>query len=79
MSQAHMPLGAGCTCGVPVVNIRVADLERDVLDYLRARHAIARDANSISGLLKASAKNPDAGGLLADLERSLESFETAHR
>lgn len=80
ISRGHLPLGAGCSCGVPAVSIRVADLERDVLDYLVGRHAAARDASSIGDLLKAIAARPtQAGALLADLERSFASFEEVHR
>jgi hypothetical protein len=80
LAQGHLPLGAGCSCGLPAVSVRFADLERDVLDYLAARHTSARGAKSIAELLRAIATSGDAAGaaLLADLERSLESFESVH-
>ena len=56
LARGHLPLGAGCSCGSPTVTIRVADLERDVLDYLGSRHAAARNAPSIAGLLRTVAK-----------------------
>jgi hypothetical protein len=32
LAQGHLPLGTGCSCGALAVNIRVADLERDLLE-----------------------------------------------
>ena len=80
LAQGHMPLGGGCSCGAPAVSIRLSDLERDVLDYLAARHASAQGAKTIADVLRAIATSDDTAGsaLLADLERSLESFESAH-
>jgi hypothetical protein len=74
LSQGHLPFGSGCSCGAPAVSIRLADLERDVLDYLAGRHASACGAPSIAELLRGK---PDAS-LLDDLERSLASFEELH-
>jgi hypothetical protein len=80
LAQGHLPLGGGCSCGAPAVSVRMTDLERDVLDYLAARHPGARDAGSIANLLRALATSDGADGsaVLADLERSLESFESVH-
>lgn len=75
VAQGHLPFGAGCSCGAPAVNIRVADLERDLLEYLAGRHAAARGASTIAELLR---KPPDVS-LLDDIERSLASFENVHR
>src|SRR4051812_1123904 len=79
--QGHLPLGAGCSCGAAAVSVRVADLERDVLDYLASRHASAQGAGSIADLLRAVASSGGtaAWAMLADLERSLESLESVHR
>jgi hypothetical protein len=81
VGKGHLPLGGGCSCGAPAVSVRIADLERDVLDYLASRHASAQGAGSIADLLRGIASS--GGGadraLLADFERSLESFETVHR
>jgi len=80
LAQGHLPLGAGCSCGTPAVSVRLTDLERDVLDYLAARHASAQGAGSIARLMHAIGSSDGAAGwaLLADLERSLESFESVH-
>ena len=75
LSQGHLPFGAGCSCGASAVDIRIADLERDVLDYLAGRHPAARGAGSIAALLKAQPQT----ALLDDLERSLASLEDLHR
>jgi hypothetical protein len=81
LAQGHLPLGAGCSCGIPAASIRVTDLERDVLDYLASRHASAQGAGSIAELLRAIASSGGtaAWAVLADLDRSLESFESVHR
>jgi len=76
-----LPLGAGCSCGVPAASIRVTDLERDVLDYLASRHASVHGIGSIAELLRAIASSDGvaAPAMLNDLERSLESLESLHR
>ena len=81
LARGHLPLGAGCSCGVPAASIRVTDLEHDVLDYLASRHESARGIASIAELLRAiaAAGGAAAATLLDDLERSLESFESLHR
>jgi hypothetical protein len=81
LAQGHLPLGARCSCGAPIVNVRVADLERDVLDYLASRHAAARNASSVPELLRTIAveSQAEADELLSDLERSLASFQELHR
>lgn len=80
ISQGHLPLGSGCSCGAPAVSVRVSDLERDVLDYLGCRHAAARDASSIAELLRGVAAGvATESSLLEDFERSLASFESIHR
>ena len=78
LAQGHVPLGAGCSCGAPALTVRMADLERDVLDYVGIRYPAARSTSSIAALLRDMAAAPDEN-LLADLERSLESFENMHR
>lgn len=56
----------------------MADLERDVLYYIGIRYPAARTTSSIADLLRGMATAPDKN-VLADLERSLESFEDMHR
>jgi hypothetical protein len=80
LAQGHLPLGVGCSCGAPAVNIRVADLERDVLDYLYSKHPRAPKAASLPELLRQFAQGGvEPFTLLTDLERSLDSFENLHR
>ena len=80
IAHGHVALSAGCSCGVGISNLRVQDFEQDILDFLRTRHAAARPAVSIAGLLSDIARSSRRGAepLLADLARSLESFETSH-
>jgi hypothetical protein len=81
LAQGHVPLGAGCSCGAGTVSLRVTDYERDLLDYLGREHPAARDAASIAELLRSLARKPlpQADKLLTHLERSLDSFDEAHR
>ena len=80
LAQGHLPLGTGCSCGALAVNIRVADLERDLLDYLYSKHPQAPKAASLPELLRQLAQGGVApSGLLSDLERSLDSLENLHR
>lgn len=61
----------------------VKSFERDILDYLYARHG-ERPSATISEMLTAIAKQRDDAGvdreraLLADLTRSIESFGGLH-
>ena len=65
--------GGGCSCGAAATSARVQDYEQDILAFLQARHGVR--ARTIGELLKAGA---DAA-VLADLERSIDSFESLHR
>lgn len=77
-----MVFGAGCSCGVGFGNLQLKDFEPQILDYLRTKHSVA-GPESVPDLLRSIAKQSDGGkqqlALLADLERSLESFEELHR
>ena len=80
LSGRHLAAGAGCSCGAGVASVRLQDYEQQILDYLRERHgAIVGD--SMVELLRKLCRGPTAGAkaLLADVERSLESFEELHR
>ena len=81
LAQGHLPFGAGCSCGAGFVSVRVADYERDILDYLRAKHPVAAQVDSLGELLRTLAlpSAPQQPELLTDLERSLASFERLHR
>jgi len=83
--------GAGCSCGVGV-GVRLQDFEQQILDYLRTKHGAAMmehagyrqgEAVSVTALLRAIATrvagNGDHLALLADVARSLDSFDELHR
>ena len=74
--------GAGCSCGVGIANLRLADFEPQILEYLKTKHGVAGFA-SVSDLLSSIARKGDAPGraqeLIADLERSIDSFDELHR
>ena len=81
LAQGHVMFGAGCSCGVGSTNLRLADFEPQILDYLKTKHGVSGFAG-VAELLRSIATKGDAPGkppeLLADLERSLESFEELH-
>ena len=85
VSTGHVVLGSGCSCGVELTSVRVPDFEQDILSFLRGRHRIEESLTSIAALLIAMARQTASAGalerlaLLADLERSLDSFEEVHR
>ena len=82
LSQGHVALSLGCSCGVGAPNLRVQDFEEQILEFLRGKHG--GNAGSIAELLTGIARAGDAAAapqslrLLADLERSVESFEQQH-
>jgi hypothetical protein len=91
LAQGHVMFGSGCSCGVGV-GVRLQDFEQQILDYLHAKHgapAVERtgyregEAGSVTALLRAIATQGAGSGdhraLLADLERSLDSFDELHR
>jgi hypothetical protein len=73
VSSGHVVFAAGCSCGAAGTSVQAQDYEQDILAFLHARHGVR--ARSIGELLKAGA---DAA-VLADLERSIDSFESLHR
>lgn len=81
LAQGHVMFGAGCSCGVGIANLRLADFEPQILEYLNTKHGIAGFAG-VSELLRSIATKGNGSGqplaLLADLERSLDSFEELH-
>jgi hypothetical protein len=74
--------GAGCSCGVGMAGLRLADFEPQMIDYLKAKHGVGGFAG-IPDLLRSIATRKEAErgelALLADLERSLDSFDELHR
>jgi hypothetical protein len=72
--------GAGCSCGAGFANLRLADFEPQILDYLKGKHGVG-GFQSVSELLRSIAKAGDENNglaLLADLSRSLDSFDELH-
>ena len=76
VSAGHVVFAAGCSCGAAATSVRVQDYEQDILAFLRKKHGV--QAASIAELLRGVARS-GARAVLEDLERSLESFESAHR
>ena len=75
--------GAGCSCGVGFANLRLADFEPQILEYLKAKHGVS-GFDGVADLLRSIGKRREGehGGqiaLLADLERSIDSFDELHR
>ena len=68
---------AGCSCGAAATSVRVQDYEQDILAFLKGRHGV--EAGSIRELLTGVAKSGKTLAMLEDLERSIDSFESAHR
>ena len=82
LAQGHVVFGAGCSCGVGFGNLQLADFEPQILDYLKTKHGVGGYA-SVSELLRAIVKEGEKAesrsALLADLSRSLDSFDELHR
>jgi hypothetical protein len=81
LSAGHVLLAAGCSCGVAASSMPMQSYEQDILGFLRGRHPRAAPAAGLAELLAGIARQGGKAdlGLLADLERSLDSFETLHR
>jgi hypothetical protein len=79
VSSGHVVFSAGCSCGAAATSVRVQDYEQDILGFLRGRHGTGASsiADLLAGIARRSAKTDAA--LLADLERSIDSFESLHR
>ena len=84
LAQGHVVFGSGCSCGIGFANLRLQDFEPQILDYLKTKHGVTGHA-AIADLLRAIAtrdKGPADSAqlaLLADLARSLDSFDELHR
>jgi hypothetical protein len=80
IAQGHVALALGCSCGVGVSNLRVADFEQDILEFLYGKHGAGWKSEGITELLTRISKQPEPGAqaLLADLQGSIESFEQQH-
>jgi hypothetical protein len=81
LAQGHVMFGAGCSCGLGF-GLQLQDFEPQILDYLGSRHDLGGFA-SVPDLLRSIAREGDGKGerlaLLADLSRSLDSFDELHR
>jgi hypothetical protein len=82
LAQGHVMFGAGCSCGLGFANLRLADFEPQILDYLKTKHGVSGFAG-VPDLLRSIATRSEEGAqpltLLADLERSIDSFDELHR
>ena len=102
LGQAHVLLGAGCSCGLAAGSLRLEEFEQQILDFLHDKHAAAGNeavtqllreragyepakSGSVAALLRSIASQPagehtsDWLALLADLKRTLDSFDELHR
>ena len=81
LAQGHVMFGAGCSCGLGV-GLGLADFEPQILDYLKTKHGIG-EFTGVPDLLRSIVKEGEGRteqlALLADLERSLNSFDELHR
>ena len=80
LAQGHVTFAAGCSCGAGFGDLQLADFEPQILDYLKTKHGAGGFAG-VPELLRTIAKGEGDKqlALLADLERSLESFDELHR
>ena len=88
VAQGHVMLGSGCVCGASFGAVAVGEFEQDILDFLHGRHPRLADfaaGENIAGVLRRLAQpgcdfpHDASAALLADLARSIDSFEQAHR
>jgi hypothetical protein len=84
LAQGHVMFGGGCSCGVGFANLRLQDFEPQILDYLGSKHGVSGFAGVPDLLRSIATRGPEAGidgelALLADLERSIDSFDELHR
>jgi len=80
LAQGHVMFGSGCSCGLGF-GLQLQDFEPHILDYLGQRHDIG-GFTSVPDLLRSIAKEGEGKerlALLADLSRSLDSFDELHR
>ncbi len=84
LARRHVPLGAGCACGPGLAGVQLSDFESQVLEFLRSRHGgvcASGVAELLSGIAKGGSAVPasERAPLLADLARTLDSFDEVHR
>ena len=81
LAQGHALFGGGCSCGLGFASLSLRDFEPQILDYLKSKHGVGGFAG-VPDLLRSIVKEGEREGrlaLLADLERSLDSFDELHR
>ncbi|HZF20496.1 MAG TPA: hypothetical protein VE008_12420 [Burkholderiales bacterium] len=81
LAQGHALFGGGCSCGLGFASLSLRDFEPQILDYLKSKHRVGGFA-AVPDLLRSIVKEGEREGqlaLLADLERSLDSFDELHR
>lgn len=85
LAQGHVLVGGGCSCGLTAASLRIEEFEQQILDFLKGKHDVAARSASVAELLRAIAtqgESADPGralAVLADLDRTLESFDKLHR
>lgn len=82
LAQGHVMFGTGCSCGLGFGGLRLADFEPQILDYLKTRHGVGGFADVpdlLRSIVKEGRGSKEQLALLADLERSLDSFDELHR
>jgi len=85
IAQGHILMGGGCSCGLPAVSLRIEEFEQQILDFLKGKHGVAAQSASVAELLRAiatqaaSVDRARALAVLADLDRTMESFDQLHR
>lgn len=82
LARRHVPLGAGCACGPGLAGVQLSDFESQVLEFLRSRHggiSSSGIADLLSGIARGESPVSAPGPLLADLARTLDSFDEVHR
>lgn len=81
LAQGHALFGGGCSCGLGFASLSLRDFEPQILDYLKTKHGVGGFAG-VPDLLRSIVKESEGTerlALLADLERSLDSFDELHR
>jgi hypothetical protein len=81
LAQGHVMFGAGCSCGLGV-GLGLADFEPQILEYLKTKHGIGEFLgvpDLLRSIVKEGEGKKDQLALLADLSRSLDSFDELHR
>ena len=93
LARGHVVMGGNCSCGVGGASVRVEEFEQQILDYLESAFGrggnaaigeAIRKSGSVGALLRsitadASTRSAEWLPVLDAVNRTLESFEQAHR